>query len=235
VSSLAEIAKQLNGTIGAIRHAKLQHVATIGALDDAEQQAVSALSLITGEPPPPPPPEPSVTMTAYSQRDPRWKDIVYAGGKTLGGAGCYVTCVAMIASLAGYEDTPPQVAEKLRSVNAFKGAELSYPQRIPEAYPKLRWDGLHDWHKRKLTDVEMAIVQDELNVGPVIMEVDFIPTTKDRDQHFVVAEMFTVAGDLAVTDAWNGAAVRLLETYALDHWDLKRAIYGLRKLRVAEG
>jgi len=90
MSNLVELAQQLGGTIGAIDHAR--------------DQAAVALEMITGLPvDPPPPPEPSVVMTAYSQKDPRWRNIVFAGGKTLGAAGCYVTCVAMIASLAGYE------------------------------------------------------------------------------------------------------------------------------------
>jgi hypothetical protein len=233
-----ELAQQLDGIIGAIRHAKLQHVATLGALDDAEQRAVAALESLTGEPEPlPEPPKP--VMVAYSQNDPRWKDKVYAGGWTFGRGGCYTIGVADIASLAGYTDEPPEVAAKLREVGAYVGAELLHPERIPQAYPRLRWDGAYDWHDLILGDEQMAIVQDELNVGPTIMEVDFVPTTRERNQHFVIAEMFTMhedneTADLLITDTWNGAACRLLETYALGHWDLKRAIYGLRLLRVAE-
>ena len=223
MSNLVELAQQLGGTIGAIDHAR--------------DQAAVALEMITGLPvDPPPPPEPSVVMTAYSQKDPRWRNIVFAGGKTLGAAGCYVTCVAMIASLAGYEDTPPEVAAKLREVGAFTGALLSYPQRIPEAYPLLRYDDTHDWSDHRVTQDDLAIVQDELNVGPVIMEVDFVPRTSKRDQHFVVAEMFTMDGDLVITDAIDSADTRLLERYAVedDDYTLNRWIYGLRLLRVAE-
>ena len=54
------------------------------------------------------------SLMLYSQRDPRWRNEVYAGGLTFAAAGCYVTCVAMIASLAGYDDDPLEVARKLR-------------------------------------------------------------------------------------------------------------------------
>ena len=234
MSSLAELARQINGTIGAIDNARLQAGAFFGALDDARTQAVSALELITGEPPPPPP-EPSIMMTAYSQNDPRWKDVVYAGGLTFGAAGCYVTCVAMIASLAGYTDTPPEFAAKLREVGAFVGALLSRPDKIPDAYPLLRYDGTVNWRN---VPADLGILQDELNVGPVIVEVEFVPggAQPPDDQHFVVAEMFSAdGGDLVVADPWTGTRIKLLEKYAKVGWGLARALYGMRLLRVAEG
>jgi hypothetical protein len=231
-----ELAQQLDGIIGAIRHAKLQHVATLGALDDAEQRAVAALELLTGEPEPlPEPPKP--VMMAYSQRDPRWKDTIYAGGLTFGQAGCLVTCVAMIASLAGYEDTPPQVAEKLREANVFRGARLDYPARIPDAYPLLRWNGIHNWRN---VPADISILADELSEGPVIIEVEFVPggAMPPDDQHFVVGEVLVGGGDdeadLIITDSWDGSQTRLLERYALDNWSLARSVYRVWLLRVAE-
>lgn len=174
-------------------------------------------------------------LTAYSQRDPRWKDDVYAGGKTFGQAGCYVVCVAMIASVANYELTPPEVAEKLRDVGCFEGPNLSYPQNIPQALPRLAYGGTIDWRKKR-ADIDR--LQTELNYGPTIVEVEFNPggTQPPDDQHFVVAEKLVSNGaaELLITDPWDGAATRLLERYALDHWDLGRAIYGLRLLRVQE-
>lgn len=234
---MAELAKQAQATIGAIRHAKLQSTAFFGALDDAEQQAVDLFELITGQPvDPPPPPEPSVMMTRYSQRYPAWKDEIFAGGLTFGQAGCRVVCIAMIASLAGYTDDPPTVASRLRKVGAFSGAYLSHPERIAQAYPKLRYDGTVNWRN---VPADLGMLQDELNVCPVIIEVEFVPggAQPPDDQHFVIAEMFTADSenpDLVVTDPWNGAVVKLLETYAKDDWSLARAIYGARLLRVAD-
>ncbi len=172
-------------------------------------------------------------MTIYSQRDPRWRDVVFAGGMTLGQAGCYVTCVAMVASLAGYTDSPPIVAEHLREVEAFEGAELAHPERISDAYPRLEWRGRVDWRD---VPADMGEVLDQLNVGPVITEVDFVPRTSKLDQHFVVAEQLTPThDDLCIVDPWDGASTRLLERYALNHWNLARSIYGLRLLRAVAG
>ncbi len=172
-----------------------------------------------------------VAMAAYSQRDPRWRDEVYAGGLTIGQAGCYVTCVAMVASCAGYVDTPPQVALKLREAGCFSGALLANPHFIPNAYPALAWAGALDWRNRPANLVRLRA---ELERGPAIVEVEFWPggAVPPQDQHFVVAQSLTDNGDLVIIDPWDGAEVRLLARYAQEHWDLARAVYGLRLLRV---
>jgi hypothetical protein len=183
--------------------------------------------------------EPEPELTLYSQRDPRWRDEVYAGGMTFGQAGCYVTSVAMILSLAGYTDTPPEVAAKLREAGCFSGALLGRPDRIPDAYPLMRYDGPVDvsrdgplrWH-HGFADMERVAL--ELEAGPVIMEADFIVATKKFNQHFVVAEAMTEDGDdIFIADPWDGSATRLLERYAQGTWSLERTVYGLRLLRVA--
>ena len=71
-------------------------------------------------------------MTLYSQRDPRWADAVCAGGATFGEAGDYVCCVAMVASLAGSAEEPPQVADELKRVGCF-GAPGSRRPVLPPA------------------------------------------------------------------------------------------------------
>lgn len=168
----------------------------------------------------------------YSQREPAWRDVVYAGNLTFGQAGCYVTCVAMIASLAGYDHTPPQVAQNLRAAGCFDGALLTYPEWIPTVYTRLRWDGALDWRKRP---ADLLQLRSELEAGPVIVEVEFRPggTTPPQDQHFVVAEMFTADGrDLVIADPWDGARTRLMQRYAMAGWGLARSVYGARLLRV---
>lgn len=177
-------------------------------------------------------------LPLYSQRDPRWRNKVYAGGMTFKAAGCYVTSVAMMLGLAGYTDDPPTVAAKLCKVGCFSGALLGRPDRIPAVYPLMRYDGPVSvgkdgplrWHHG---EADMKRVKKELDKGPCIIEVDFIPPTAKFNQHFVVAERFTADDkDLVIADPWDGTRTRLLERYAQDHWDLKRAIYGMRLLRV---
>lgn len=175
-------------------------------------------------------------MAIYSQRDPLWKNSIYAGGMTFGSAGCYTVAVAMVLSLAGYTDTPPEVAEKLRSVGCYVGANLSNPDRIPLAYPLMRYDGPVDvskdgplrWHKTK---ADIARFDSELAAGPTIIEVDFVPTTAEFNQHFVVA-LSRDGDDVIIADPWDGAETHLMQRYATTNWDFSRALYGMRLLRV---
>ena len=170
-------------------------------------------------------------MALYSQRDPLWWDVRYNGGRTIGEAGCYLTCVAMMVSLTGSAaDTPDVVAARLREASVFEGDELAHPGRIPIAYPALRWGGRLDWRNKP---ANLDWLGEQMEAGPVIIEVEFRPGGAEPpvDQHFVVAERF-VGDDLQIVDPWDGSRTRLLARYALAHWDLERAIYGARLLRV---
>lgn len=164
-------------------------------------------------------------LTPYSQRDPRWRDKVYAGGLTFGKAGCYTVCVAMLAG-----EEPPIVAQKLQEANCYEGAHLSHPGRIPIAYPNLVWRGRLDWRSIPASLETLAV---QLTNGAVIIETEFRPggATPPTDQHFVIAESFTANRlDLNIIDPWDGTRTQLLARYALSHWDLARAIYGARLL-----
>ena len=168
------------------------------------------------------------SLTLYSQRDPRWRNLVYAGGLTFAAAGCYVTAVAMVLSLAGYEDDPPAVAAKLRKAGCFSGALLTRPDKIPQAYPLMRYDGAALWHKVAADMEEFKI---ELSKGSMIIEVDYQPGGP-FNQHFVLCLGWADDGkDLIIADPWDGVKTKLLTRYAQDHWDLGRALYGMRLLR----
>jgi len=175
-----------------------------------------------------------VTLTLYSQRDPRWGSYEYAPGRTLATHGCFITSVAIVASLAGYPDTPQDVARKLNAAGALVGAYLSRPDRIPNAYPELAWVGSLDWRR---VPANLVRLRQELEHGPVIVEVDAHPggAQPPEDQHFVVALRFSDDGkDLVVADPWDGTETKLLQRYALDNWSLSRAIFGARLLRVRD-
>jgi hypothetical protein len=179
-------------------------------------------------------------LTLYSQHDLRWAERVYAGGTTFAEAGCYVTAVAMSLSLAGYEDDPPTVAENLFTAGCFVGNLLTSPERIPDAYPKMEYAGTYRWHD---SVADMDIFLGALKMGPVIAEVDFRPTTKRFNQHFVLVESWDEEGeDVWIADPWDGTRVRLLERYELTWYMLlghqpkvENAICGLRILRPRDG
>jgi len=179
-----------------------------------------------------PSPEPT-EIIAYSQNDPRWKDLVYAGGTTFGKAGCFVCCVAMIAGLSYADASPPSVAEKLRNAGVFVGNLLSKPARITQAYPKLEWGGvLH--YRAKPCDIDGLGMELE-QYGATIAEVKWNPSgpmPQEGNQHFVVVTELTNDGDAVIVDPWDGQTKRLSTTrYRLPGWDVARTIYGLRLVR----
>lgn len=178
-----------------------------------------------------PPPPTVYEMALYSQRDARWRDREFAGGMTFGQAGCYVTCVAMVISRAGYLDDPPLVAAKLAAVGCFSEAYLAKPERIVNCYPKMLYAGGLDWRNKA---ADLGRLKAELAKGPVICEVDFQPGGV-LNQHFVVAERFTTDdADLEIADPWDGSRTRLMQRYALANWNVARALYGARLLRIAD-
>lgn len=169
-------------------------------------------------------------MTLFSQNDPRWRDQEYAGGVTFGQAGCYVTCVAMVLSLSGYEDTPLEVARRLRQAKCFNGPLLTIPENIPQAYPRMRYDGTVRWHE---SDAQLTELWTALRDAPVIIEVDYKPGGA-FNQHFVVAvDWDEETLDLVIVDPIDGQEAQLIDRYSPEwqNWTLARAIYGMRLLR----
>jgi len=184
------------------------------------------------EPEPEPTPEPP-RVIAYSQRDPRWAGQVYAGNTTFAQAGCLVTCVAMIASLA-YADAPqpPDVARALRDAGAFGGALLSYPARIPKALARLEWGGVAHWRERP-ADLD-ALASEIAAFGATIAEVKWNPNgamPQSGNQHFIIVEGLDAA-DAQIVDPWDGERKALSESrYRLPGWTVARTLYGMRMVR----
>lgn len=187
-------------------------------------------------PEPGPDPEPRPQVIAYSQNDPRWAQTVYAGNTTFASAGCLVVCVAMMASLVYADEfTPPDVARHLRSVGAFNGAMLSSPARIPNAFSRLEWGGVVHWRNKP---ADITALRGELDRhGAAICEVKWNPSgpsPEQSNQHFIIVEGVTAAGDAAIVDPWDGKRKALSATrYRLDGWDAARTLYGIRLVRPA--
>jgi len=186
-----------------------------------------------------PEPSPAPEIVALSQRDPRWKDEPLGfSNLTLGGFGCAVTAVTMLASRVDPGVTPSEMNAWLRARNAFVGANIVW-ERVPAAFPALQFVKRIDWDRR-LTAEEVASIGQVLGqYGPQVLEVDFNPQTQKQEQHFVVA-LRRVGDDLEIIDTWDGQRHMFLERYGdedgdgVPDQDLARATWGLRVYRVAE-
>ncbi len=174
-------------------------------------------------------------ITPYSQNDPRWGHKVYASDYTFARAGCYVTAVAMIASLAYYTDDPPAVAAKLRAADCFNGAMLSYPAKIPDAFQRLEWSwgAYYNRPGKLMQPPRMDKIRAHLDeYGALILKVDYKPDNYLYNMHFVVA-VAHAPGDFEIIDPLDGVRVSLLERYGVTRgWTAAQAVFGYRALRV---
>ena len=179
---------------------------------------------------------PKVEPVAFSQRDPLWKNkLLGASYQTIGGWGCAMVCACMVYSMAEPDITPDVFNTILKDHGGFNypngEAHLAW-DRLPDIFPTLRWEGRKDW-SRRLTDAELADIFVKVTAAPLVLWVDFKPTTSKLDTHFVLATERD-GDDLIIIDPWDGSHAGLLARYALAGQDLQRAIWGYRHLTVMD-
>ncbi|MDQ3098901.1 MAG: C39 family peptidase [bacterium] len=135
-----------------------------------------------------------------SQNDERWKYTSLGTSKTtLGNYGCLITCISSLLTYFGISTQPDKYNEWLIKNNGYKDGNLYYWSSIGRysanrvaLYARHDVKGLNSSH-RELIDQEIA------NGRPVVMQVDFYPTTDYPDMHWVV-----YLGDGLAMDPWNG-------------------------------
>lgn len=132
-----------------------------------------------------------INTRIYSQRDWRWtwKKVGFGKGR-FGTIGCTVTALTGLLFIAGYDLTPPQVAEKLRSVNGFVG-DLILWSKIEKAFPKVKF--IYRFYKYDNTAVKNILAKGI----PVLVEV-----LLSGSRHWVL-----FLGDKMMSDPWVGKVV----------------------------
>jgi len=175
---------------------------------------------------------PCYAPVAYSQRNPHWAHIALGASRyTIGSAGCAVTAVAMLGTLAEPSLTPGILTIRLGVLGGFTSDGLLYWQKAAYAVDGLEW---LDYRKWPSENADMDYVRSALERGPQIVQVDFKPKTSPLDTHFVLGLAMTEDGeDIDIIDPWAGQRGTLLGLYAQPGWDLARAIYALAEFRVS--
>jgi hypothetical protein len=138
-----------------------------------------------------------INTKIYSQRDIRWtwRKVGFGKGR-FGTIGCTVTALTGLLFVAGYDLTPPQVAEKLRAVNGFatingKGTDLIIWAKIEKAFPRVKFI----WRSYKYDNNK---VKEILAKGtPVLVEVLMY-----GQRHWVL-----FLGNKMMSDPWIGKVV----------------------------
>lgn len=157
-----------------------------------------------------------INLPLFSQRDSKWASKKLGTGTiTIGTAGCLLTCLAMVAKYYGKDTDPDRMNQSLIGVNGFAQqnlyiwgsinkvyGDISEPKRVPTPNP--------------LTSAQFAEIDAELAAGrPVIIEVDFVPSTASVDMHFVVLTGKDSNGNYIVADPWYGDSGANLGRYGV--------------------
>jgi len=130
--------------------------------------------------PTPYPPGPNTAMfntQPLSQIDPRWKNIPLGfptAGQTIGGYGCTLSCLAMMANGFGYSETPATLNEKLKALGSGGFQESSVVwSGVHRVLPNIVLNGLVDCGNAPapMSDIDAALTKGR----PVIVEVDLSP------------------------------------------------------------
>lgn len=132
-----------------------------------------------------------INTRVYSQRDWRWfwKRVGFGSGY-FGTVGCTVTALTSLLFVAGYDLTPPEVAERLRKAKAFTG-DLILWSRIQIAFPKVKF--VFRGYGYKNAPVKEMIEKET----PVLVEV-----LLSGHRHWVL-----FLGDMKMIDPWTGKVV----------------------------
>ncbi|MDI6770697.1 MAG: C39 family peptidase [Anaerolineales bacterium] len=130
-------------------------------------------------------------MKTYSQQDPAWKNTLLGFDKesTIGSYGCLLTCMTMISSVYGFNETPVTVNDKLKAVNGFQSAYV-IPALLPSALPGIKY---RNYIICSNQPAPLAEIDATLAAGkPVIIEVDYSPKA-GLQNHWIV--LYAKRGD----------------------------------------
>jgi len=134
-------------------------------------------------------------MEILSQRDPRWKSIVLGKSNTkIGGYGCTITCVAMLAGL-----TPDVVNARLNEVGGYAAPDNAPTQKnlinwykVNAAIPELQFQS-------RVRSMDYDAVNGAVNnFGACLVEVDF-DGARGNLRHWVLW-----VGGGRMYDPWTG-------------------------------
>ncbi|MCA9367931.1 hypothetical protein KC887_06760, partial [Candidatus Kaiserbacteria bacterium] len=177
--------------------------------------------------PQPPPDLPYLDVYPLSQRDPVWANAVLGEptghGKTIGNWGCLLVAYNMLARYWNITDRFPG-AENAHyvSVGAFSNQYIQ-PAALRTAYPnQVAYDG---YLTRDSSAMRPKIREWIDNGWPVACRVDFIPSTAQWDQHWVLVNGYIGDTDFYMADPWHGDITIVNDRYPIAGSDILEAIF----------
>ena len=156
----------------------------------------------------------------FSQGDESWKDIRLGESEfTMQQSGCVVTSYASLFSMIDDTMNPKKLVTWLNNNNGFTSPRdrlpggllyMSKPFDMPGITEHLRYVRYHTWRTGGAAD--LSLIEKLLEVGPTVIQVDFLPATEPLDSHFVLG-LRLIGDDMEIMDPWTGQICNLIETY----------------------
>ncbi len=145
-------------------------------------------------------------MQLLSQHDPRWNNQILGYNTpnsiyTIGGFGCLITCLAMIAGT-----DPLTLNNQLKNIGGYQAFGGFYIWgKINQLY------NINESQVQKTSDIER--VKNEIRAGKIcILQVDYNPRTVAWDMHFVIAHKLN-GEKLVIIDPIDGKEKLLENSY----------------------
>jgi hypothetical protein len=171
--------------------------------------------------PPAPPPSGTLAVEPMSQNDPRWKNNrLGTSSTTIGWNGCLLTCIAMVCNYYSGEGDPAKLNAWLTANNGYTNGNLYNWNSI--AFPISTWVDCYSV-PAPLSQIDAALARGE----PVIVHVDFYPSTNPIDEHYVLLIGKLADEDYVMIDSWDGFVGSFKSRYK----DARRFVYRIVSYR----
>lgn len=151
-----------------------------------------------------------LSVPIFSQNDPKWKQKKLGFSEvTIGGYGCLVAIIAMLAKYYGKDTDPEKLNDQLKNVNGYANQNLyKWYEGISKIYPDVICSKIV-YTPQPVTTDQWNEMRRELDAGrPVVLQVDFIPTTSKADMHFVLLIGYE-NDQWIIADPWYGDTASL--------------------------
>lgn len=157
-----------------------------------------------------------LNVPILSQRDPRWASqrLGTVDGTTIGGYGCIITCMTMLANYYGHNLTPANMDDWLTDNQGYVQGNLYRNDAFHREFSDCFFDNIVF-----CTAVPAPIDQIKayLSKGmPVVVMVDFDHDLNDGIQTHFVLVIGEENGDLIINDPWYGDQIFFKARYGND-------------------
>lgn len=155
-----------------------------------------------------------INITPLSQRDPRWagQRLGTVDGTTIGGFGCLVTCMSMLATYYGHTITPDVMDNWLTDNQGYVQGNLYRNDAFGREFSDCSFDTVIFCTNipAPLSEIDVYLQAKK----PVVVMVDFDHDPANGVQtHFVLVTGKTEDGQYIINDPWFGDEVFLDARY----------------------